>query len=425
MKIFKKLCNRINEYISAALIYCKILKGKEPFAAIESPCPIEKRDKEIERISNFLYEQCHQSWEDIITSEDFEKFFNTMGKIAFKSSENWDKEKILNALRHACDYQAEQLWVMSSVLGIQTLSNEDAKLYFLTYKDYSEKVTTSSEGNTHRAVGLTLEVVQKELEENGHIFSYQYTDFLRYYEMPLVQNVSKQLTDYVSNTIAFAIISKLMDLAEDNEKVDINDNIAVRLNISSNDIARRTRRGCGNYLIVDSKDAYKLYYKLSKELPKLPDHAKANKVPTSKSELYDDIYQHDHFKYEFTINGIIKVFSSSIFNSIAKQRGNGINAILGYCRKSVDCPASLGIDRLFNWETDDSFNFEAYVMARDIPIKDENDYKSHLIQNKDFKSAYSIFNEIHLENIPEDEDNTVEYSKSKNYLIGLNIKYEE
>lgn len=234
--------------------------------------------------------------------------------------------------------QAEFLWTLNHIIGVQNIDDEEytsLKYYTLQYKT----VDASTEDTP--ITRLTLQIIPKEAQPITRT-------------LPLTDSMHESTSlDIMAASLHYTSesLSTILNTAKGVEKLS-NDNLPVRLNITGNEIAQLTRRGCGNYIILDSKNVKSLKKKLGEI------------VHLTIEPKFDNIYQDTLMQYEFTLNNTTRVFSSELFDELARENGIDANMVMGYKGNngSTDAGNYLLVADYFRYEQESNDNYKAKIV---------------------------------------------------------------
>lgn len=348
-------------------IWQRLLCKSTTYPSYPPTDPVTKRNDKIKEYETIINRKLNESIEKIKNNEDFQNFLNNTASVDSSSTTqsviDWDE--FIKAVKNVPSYQAQLIWTINHIVGNQNVNifnDDNPTAYYLTYNYDRDEV--SDEDNIKK---MRLEVISEEATDKDYIsFTHNTYDIFKYYNKPLIMDISKAIVETNTRHYVYYILHELLDISINNQAEHAHHTAPtfITLNMVANDIARAARRGAGNYMVIDTNDVSDLYI-----------NSKNNKVDISKCNLFDDIYQSEYFKYEFTLHGIIKVFSSNMFSDICKEKNlTNVNVLMGYngdpSTSNVDTALAFIIDKYENWEVVDDVESEhSYHNANSIILK--------------------------------------------------------
>jgi len=381
--------------------------------------PVEERDEYIEYVTKYLNKRFNDQFEKLKNDPEFEKFItkgNSVGSI------NGDREltsvnldNVKEFYENIAPQYAKMFYLFNSVTSVQIpdeLSGTDEKV---------ANVYGLSMGKTSN--GLQLAIKQHPVKLKG--INYPFLDFTRFFYSTHILNVENATVNTSYMHYAWGFLSTLFELApslpeEDRERAE---NAfeeqwhCVGLNIIANTIARDSKRGAGNVLIISDKDVKDLKYTMWKfhHRNARAEDTKSYREMFIKEEQYDipDFEELMFLKYEFTANNM-RVFSSSMFNEIKSKTGytssdnDDVNAIMMYNGNRNDAATMVGdgptimpIGEVCNWipwkEIDAGEAYEHYSdHFFDKPDTDESIFPITLYKVRD---SFTVVDSDPVENL--------------------------
>ena len=328
----------------------------------QRPTPTELRDKQI------------AAWESSIKrnlQKQLEKLKNDKNFILFLEKTSMKKDvgiqQVEEFYNQIASQYAKMFFLFDNVCSVQYhekfMNNQNGENEE-TMPVFNLCITKHTTDNT-----LSLEVLSQNLKLKK--VNYPFLDFSKFFHMSHIIDVNKAIVHTSYMHYAWELFTQFFQTSSILTGKDANSVLGcgekgipeVGLNIIANTIARNSRRGAGNVVIVSNKDLEDLKYSLWEQKFRMISDASQVKsydeIFEIEEHLFDipDFEQLDFLKYEFTFQNI-RFFSSSMMDSIktklleeneAENEAENINLIMLYNGIRNDSALTMGIGEICNW----------------------------------------------------------------------------